>query len=44
MSAPTIRAVSDADIPAICDIYNHYVRESTATFDEVESTPDDWVA
>ena len=44
MSEPTIRAVSDADIPAICEIYNHYVRESTATFDEVESTPGDWAA
>ncbi|MEJ1088880.1 N-acetyltransferase family protein [Microbacterium sp. Mu-80] len=44
MSAPTIRAVSDVDIPAICEIYNHYVRASTATFDEVESTPADWAA
>ncbi|WP_337332540.1 N-acetyltransferase family protein [Microbacterium bandirmense] len=36
--------MSDVDIPAICEIYNHYVRASTATFDEVESTPADWAA
>lgn len=38
------RTVADADIPRIREIYNHYVRESTATFDEVESTDDDWRA
>lgn len=42
MSGVTIRAVSDADIPAIRDIYNHYVRASTATYDEVESTGAMW--
>lgn len=42
MSATRIRAVTDADIPAIKDIYNHYVRESTVTFDEVESTDASW--
>lgn len=42
MSAPRIRPVTAADIPAIRDIYNHYVRESTVTFDEVESTDASW--
>jgi phosphinothricin acetyltransferase len=37
-----MRPVTDADLPAIRDIYNHYVRSSTVTFDEVESTVDDW--
>lgn len=36
------RTVADADIPHIREIYNHYVRESTATFDEIESTDEDW--
>ena len=44
MSGVVIRAASDADIPAIREIYNHYVRASTATFDEVESTEGDWRA
>lgn len=42
MSAPRIRPVTDADLPAICEIYNHYVRTSTVTFDEIESTPQGW--
>ncbi|UNK69656.1 GNAT family N-acetyltransferase [Microbacterium sp. H1-D42] len=42
MSALTIRPVSDADMPAIREIYNHYVRTSTATYDEVESTGETW--
>ncbi|MEV7620388.1 N-acetyltransferase family protein [Microbacterium sp. NPDC089321] len=42
MSDLRIRPVSDADLPAIRDIYNHYVRSSTVTFDEVESTLTDW--
>lgn len=42
MSPVVIRAVTDADLPAIRDIYNHYVRESTATYDEVESTIETW--
>lgn len=37
-----IRPVSDADLPGIRDIYNHYVRSSTVTFDEVESTLIAW--
>jgi len=42
MSALRIRPVSDADLPAIRDIYNHYVRTSTVTYDEVESTEQTW--
>jgi len=42
VSALRIRSVTDADLPAICEIYNHYVRSSTVTFDEVESTPAGW--
>lgn len=37
-----IRPVADADLPAIRDIYNHYVRSSTVTFDEIESTVGEW--
>ena len=44
MSELRVRAVTDADLPAIRDIYNHYVRSSTVTFDEVESTLDDWAS
>lgn len=32
MSAVIIRLATEADLPAICEIYNHYVRTSTATF------------
>ncbi|WP_295012312.1 GNAT family N-acetyltransferase [uncultured Microbacterium sp.] len=32
-----IRAAREGDLPAIRDIYNHYVRTSTVTFDEEES-------
>lgn len=42
MSDLLMRPVADADLPAIRDIYNHYVRSSTVTFDEVESTIEDW--
>ena len=34
MTAPTIRDCTDADVPRICDIYNHYVRETVVTFEE----------
>lgn len=37
-SAPArIRPVQDSNLPAIRDIYNHYVRTSTVTFDEEET-------
>jgi len=35
--AARIRATQAADLPAIRDIYNHYVRTSTVTFDEEET-------
>lgn len=44
MSALRIRPVQDTDLPAIRDIYNHYVRTSTVTYDEVESTVEGWAA
>lgn len=42
MTSLTIRPVEEGDLPAVRDIYNHYVRTSTVTFDEVESTIEDW--
>ncbi|MFD5215829.1 GNAT family N-acetyltransferase [Microbacterium sp. NPDC058345] len=42
MTGLRIRAVQDADLPAVCEIYNHYVRTSTVTFDEVETTVAAW--
>lgn len=42
MSALLIRSVTESDLPAICDIYNHYVRTTTVTYDEVESTVQGW--
>lgn len=44
MSDLRVRPVADADLPAIRDIYNHYVRSSTVTFDEVESSAEDWAS
>src|SRR5204862_4810589 len=32
MSDVTVRLATEADLPAIRDIYNHYVHTSTATF------------
>ena len=29
-----IRECLDADVPRICDIYNHYIRETVVTFEE----------
>ena len=34
MTAPTIRDCLDADVPRVCDIYNHYIRETVVTFEE----------
>lgn len=42
MTGVRIREVADADLPAICAIYNHYVQTSTVTFDETESTAESW--
>src|SRR5271155_3621114 len=34
----TIRPANERDLPAILEIYNHYVKTSTATFDTTEQT------
>jgi phosphinothricin acetyltransferase len=34
-----IRAATAADASAIADIYNHYIRETTVTFEEDPVTP-----
>jgi phosphinothricin acetyltransferase len=33
MSTPTIRRIEKADVPALLDIYNHYVLTTPVTFD-----------
>jgi L-amino acid N-acyltransferase YncA len=38
MSKVTIRPATAHDLPAINEIYNHYVQHSTATFDEAPTT------
>lgn len=38
MEQPVIRQAVGGDARAIADIYNHYIRSSTATFDTVEKT------
>lgn len=41
MSSPQIRPASLSDMPVVNEIYNHFVRTSTATFQiEPESLPD----
>jgi phosphinothricin acetyltransferase len=41
MSAVLIRPVTDGDVAAVLDIYNHYIQSSTVTFDlEPWSTTD----
>ncbi|TDE35127.1 N-acetyltransferase family protein [Nonomuraea mesophila] len=39
-----VRALSDADLPAVAGIYAHYVTDSVATFDETPPSSDDWRA
>lgn len=34
----SIREATENDLPALVDIYNYYIRTSTATFDTVEQT------
>jgi L-amino acid N-acyltransferase YncA len=34
VSTARIRQCGDADVPRICDIYNHYVRATVVTFEE----------
>ena len=36
-----IRSATTADAEAICTIYNHYVLETTITFEEAAVTPSD---
>lgn len=36
-----IRAATIADAPAICQIYNHFILHSTATFEEAPVAPED---
>lgn len=47
MAATTIRPARTSDATAIAEIYNHYVRTSTATFDTEEKSVEDrvgWLA
>lgn len=44
MSVPHIRLATDADAAAIADIYNHYIRASTSTFDTEEKPVADRIA
>jgi phosphinothricin acetyltransferase len=39
--AITLRNVHPDDAPAICEIYNHYILESPATFEEIPIAPDE---
>ena len=38
---PVIRAASIADLPVLTDIYNHYIVNTTITFDMKPLTPDE---
>lgn len=47
MTEVTIRPARDEDVPAITEIYNEAIRNSTATFDIIEKTIEDrhkWLA
>ena len=44
MTDPTIRLATEADLPAVRDIYNHYVRTSTCTFQLEPDTEADRLA
>lgn len=39
-----IRSATVADAQAICTIYNHFILQSTATFEEAAITPDEMAA
>jgi phosphinothricin acetyltransferase len=39
-----IRSATAADAQAICSIYNHFILQSTVTFEESAITPDDMAA
>lgn len=38
MPAPTIRLAAQSDLPAINEIYNHYVLHSTCTYEEEQTS------
>ena len=38
MNATTIRECLDTDVSRVCDIYNHYVRETVVTFEDTPLT------
>src|SRR5215831_12198584 len=40
-TAVAVRAAGEADLPAINDIYNHYVQHSTCTYQEEPETLED---
>ena len=40
----TVRAGTSADLPAVSQIFEHYVLTSTATFETVPPSPDAWAA
>jgi L-amino acid N-acyltransferase YncA len=39
-----IRAATHSDMPAVCAIYNHYIRSSIATFEEEDVTEQEMTA
>lgn len=41
MSSPRVRSAVAADLPALTDIYNHYVVNTEITFDLAPFTPED---
>ncbi|SDL57259.1 GNAT family N-acetyltransferase [Tessaracoccus oleiagri] len=43
-AAYVIRDARHDDLPAVCEIYNHYVLHSTVTFDEESRTASQWEA
>lgn len=42
MGAPTVRAATTADLPAVAAIYTHYVLRTTMTFNTEVRTPRQW--
>lgn len=42
MGAPTVRAATTADLPAVAAIYTHYVLRTTTTFNTEVRTPREW--
>jgi phosphinothricin acetyltransferase len=42
MGAPSVRAATTADLPAVAAIYTHYVLRTTMTFNTEVRTPREW--